>query len=258
MSTPVNLSLLKQLCYPFWRIMKPEPTTSGDIKAAAIDGLALGFSAVPIGFAYGILAHKLGLSLVQTVAFSGIVCAGASQMAALNLMSLGSGLFQIYICTLLINFRFSVLSAALSRYLRQTRGIWFPFLAFTVVTFTVAPIITRGEKYKRVEVYMLTIQTTFLLWWTLSSLVGYLLPGILPPDLRDALSFAFPASLIGMIFNLIPISKPISRAIVVGYTVAFSAGILAVALYFLFPAWSLPLAVVITATIGALIQWKRQ
>ena len=238
--------------------MKLKSTTFGDIKAALIDGLAPGFSVIPVGLGYGIVAHNFGLSLGQAVFFSGIVCAGAAQLAALNLMSLGGGLFQVLMSTFLINFRFSILSAALSPYLRQTRVIWFPFLAFTVTTFTFGQIVARAEKYRRIETYMLAIQTMFLTWWTLSSLVGYLLPGILPPDLGEALGFAFPALLIGMIINMIPIAKPISMA-VIGYTVALGAGILAVTIYFLLsPAWSLPLAVGIAATFGALMQWKRQ
>ena len=59
--------------------MKLQSTTFGDIKAAVIDGLAPGLSVIPVGLGYGIVAHSFGLSLGQTVLFSGIVCAGAAQ-----------------------------------------------------------------------------------------------------------------------------------------------------------------------------------
>ena len=58
--------------------------------------------------------------------------------------------------------------------------------------------------------------------------------------------------------DIVAVFTVLAAALVIGYTVALSAGILAITFYFLSPAWSVPLAVVIAATIGALMQWKRQ
>ena len=168
----------------------------------------------------------------------------------------GGGLFQVFITTVLVNFRFSFLGAALSPYLRETRKIWLPFLSFGIVTPTFGQIIARGQQYGKIEAYMFSIQITFVIWWVLGGVVGYLMPGILPLSLQQVLSFAFPAVLIGMIVNLVPVQKSFFK-VMTDYSVGLIAGLLALALYFLSPTWSVPLAAVIGATIGTLVKWKQ-
>jgi len=227
------------------------PSVSGSIWAAIKDGLAPGLAVVPVSLAYGVIAYATGLTLGQTMTMTALVAAGASQLVTLNLITLGASLSQIFITTALINFRFSLLSVALSRFLRNTSKAWFPILAFTLITPTFPLVMTRGEKYGRVEIYMLTIQTEFLIFGILGSLVGYLVPGLLTPDLVKALTFAFPALLIGMVISMIPATKRSISCIV-----CFTAGLLGVLFYFVSDVWSIVMAAVVGGAIGTIMEWK--
>jgi len=236
---------------------KIEPRISEEIKAGIRDGIAPSLVSIPIGLTFGIVAQNVGLSFWQTASFAAVVVAAASQLAVLDLMTHGSGLLQIFTVAALINFRFSFLSATISRYLRRTKKVWFPFLAFGIVTPTLGPIVARGEKYSKIETYIICLHIMFIVSWILGSITGYLLPGILPPAWQVAISFAFPALLIGMIINSIPFSGPISEG-ATGLFVVFIAGVSALALYFISPVWSVPTGAVIGATLGTLVKWRQK
>ena len=233
------------------------PATFEDIKAGIRDSIGTGIALIGTAITFGILARSIGLSSGETAVFSAAVFAGASQIAALNILALGGGLLEILVSTLLINSRFMASSVILSRYLRHTRRIWLPFLAFGIVDTLLALLVLRAERYGKIETYMLSLQSMQILWWVSGSVAGYLLPDILTPDLREVISFSFPALLIGLIVLLVPVARSIWKT-ATGYVVALTAGILALAFYFIVPAGSLLLAATVGATIGAFIQWKQR
>lgn len=69
---------------------------------------------VPFAILFGVLAAELGLTPVQTIAFSSVVFAGASQFAALQLMAENAPILIVIATALAVNLRMAMYSASLA------------------------------------------------------------------------------------------------------------------------------------------------
>jgi len=83
--------------------------------------VVLGYIAV--GFAYGVLARKAGLSLLQSVLMSVIVYAGSAQLISVGLFAVGVQPLSIILTTFIVNIRHLLMSAALAPYFEKWRNI---------------------------------------------------------------------------------------------------------------------------------------
>ena len=72
---------------------------------------------VPFATLFGVVAIEAGLSLAQTLSFSILVIAGASQFAALQLMLDNAAIGFILAAALAVNLRMAMYSAALAPHL---------------------------------------------------------------------------------------------------------------------------------------------
>ena len=75
-------------------------------------------SAVGFGIVFGLTARGAGFSLVEAIAFSTLVFAGASQFAAAGMVASGFGWVAIVLLTALVNARHLLYAAALAPWLR--------------------------------------------------------------------------------------------------------------------------------------------
>lgn len=85
---------------------------------------------IPVGFAYGVLAQKAGLSDFNTLAMSVLVFAGSAQLIAVGMLGAGAGPLAIVLTTFVVNLRHLLMSAALSTWLRgwsRKKLAWFAF-----------------------------------------------------------------------------------------------------------------------------------
>lgn len=73
---------------------------------------------VPVGFAYGVLAQKSGLSGINTILMSLLVFAGSAQLIAVGLFAAKAAPLAIVATTFVVNLRHLLMSAALAPYLR--------------------------------------------------------------------------------------------------------------------------------------------
>jgi len=95
-------------------------------------GLPIFFGYVPVGAAFGILAHALGFTVFQSVVCSATALAGAGQFIALSLMKANLGIIGVIIATTVVNLRYVLFSASLSTYLHGTPPAGQAALAFSV------------------------------------------------------------------------------------------------------------------------------
>ncbi len=68
-------------------------------------GTAIAIGYAPVALMFGLLAKSTGLTLIDTTLMSMIVFAGAAQYISLNLLSLGTGPFEIILTTFILNIR---------------------------------------------------------------------------------------------------------------------------------------------------------
>ena len=64
----------------------PEPDVTAIRRRLLTDGLGIGLSVAAFAFVYGLAARETGLSLIEALAMSALVFAGAAQFAALGLL----------------------------------------------------------------------------------------------------------------------------------------------------------------------------
>jgi len=76
---------------------------------------------LPIGFAYGVLASKVGLSTLNTVLMSLLVYAGSSQLIGVGLIAAGVHAWGIILTTFMVNLRHLLMAAAISPHLKGWR-----------------------------------------------------------------------------------------------------------------------------------------
>jgi 4-azaleucine resistance transporter AzlC len=97
-----------------------ESTVDGSIRfnvQGALDGMR---QSVPLliavfsyGIVFGVLARQAGMTLVESMMMSGLVFAGASQFASLDLWNAPLPVITIVITTLAVNLRFVLMGASL-------------------------------------------------------------------------------------------------------------------------------------------------
>lgn len=158
-------------------------------KQGIREGFAAGFPVFigyfPVAVAFGILAKTTGLSAVDSVAFSILVFAGASQFMALNLIKAGVAVSGIILATLLLNLRHLLMSASLATKITASDKRWLPAVAFGVTDETFAVSATRSGALG--ISYLLALEGTAYLGWVGGTLTGYLAGSILPASLAESM-----------------------------------------------------------------------
>ncbi len=158
--------------------------------------IVLGY--VPIGIAFGALAHQIGLSLWQIALMSAIVYAGSSQFIAVSLLSAGAGLLTIVATTFLVNLRHLLMSSVLSPHLPRLSNRFLALLAYGVTDETFGLNITRLRESPLPALDILGVHVTAQTAWLLGSLSGGLLGNFIPPG-GFGMDFALPAMFICLI-----------------------------------------------------------
>ena len=77
-------------------------------------GLPFLLVVIPFGCLFGVVATEAGLTSLQTMAFSSVVFAGASQFAALQLMADNAPMVIVIATALAVNLRMAMYSASLA------------------------------------------------------------------------------------------------------------------------------------------------
>ena len=72
---------------------------------------------IPFATLFGVLATEAGLNVVETMAFSIVVIAGAAQFTALQLMQENTPTVIVLISALAVNLRMAMYSASLTPYI---------------------------------------------------------------------------------------------------------------------------------------------
>ena len=81
--------------------------------------LPIVFSYVFVGFAFGVLAQKAGISVLNTILISLIVYAGASQLIVVGLCVTGLSPLSIIFTTLVVNLRHLIMASAIGPFLKR-------------------------------------------------------------------------------------------------------------------------------------------
>lgn len=224
---------------------KRNPWIRGVLAAVPI---VLGY--LPVGFAYGVLAHKAGLSTLHTLLMSLIVFAGSAQFIAVGLITIGLNPLSIIMTTFIVNLRHLLMSAALFPKLAQWKSQERAGFAFELTDETFALHSARFEQRQDEKREVFAINLTAHIAWIVGSGVGAL-GGKLVVDVEPfALDFVLPAMFVALLVMQIKHKTQIWVAVIAGLT---SAWLLLVGLNQL----HVIIATIIGATCGVWIEkWK--
>ncbi|MEM1372431.1 MAG: AzlC family ABC transporter permease, partial [Pseudomonadota bacterium] len=92
-------------------------TKNSAFKAGVLAGLPFLLVGVPFAVLFGVVASEAGLSVIETVWFSLLVIAGASQFTAIQLMSDAAPVWLVLTTALAVNLRMAMYSASLQPHL---------------------------------------------------------------------------------------------------------------------------------------------
>ena len=194
------------------------------------DGAPFVFVAVPFGTLFGVFATEAGLNIVQTMAFTATVFAGAAQFAALQLMQDGAPTLIVLASALAVNLRMAMYSASLTPYLGSAPLWQRAFAAYLTVDQSYACSIVRFEAEPQMTLsermaYFFGSVTPITPLWILSTYLGAVLGTRIPESW--ALDFALPITFLAMIGPMMR-----TMAHVVAALVAVAVSLLTVAIPF--------------------------
>lgn len=172
------------------------------------DSLPMIFVIAPFAVGYGVLASEAGLSTGQTMGFSVVVIAGASQLAALQLMTESAPIFVVIATALAVNLRMAMYSAALTPHLGFA-PLWQRCIiayfnvdhtyALSVARYEMQPPLSNGEKLA----YFFGTTGPIMPFWFGGTLAGILMGQLIPDgfELEHAIPIAFLAMVSLMLRN---------------------------------------------------------
>lgn len=217
------------------------------IKEAVKAGIPIFIGYFPAAVAFGILAKNCELVLLESVMFSAVVFAGASQFIALNLLMTGMGPAGIILTTLLVNFRHFLMSASLSK-----RVGHFAKKDLCLVAFGVTDEVFSVLSFKKGPLskgYVLTLEMSAYSGWVSGTITGFIMGGFLPQMITSSMGVALYALLLAILL-------PEIKQSVTACALALLSGLLNTVLIridFLPQGWSIIICILVIAFLGSFL-----
>lgn len=180
-------------------------------------GLPFVLVVAPFGLLFGVVATEAGLDIVQTMVMTVLVIAGASQFAAVQLLSDNAPTFVVILTGLAVNMRMAMYSASLTPHLGKAslgkRALVAYFLvdqsyAVSVAEYENAPARPLPEK---LAYFFGSVSPIAPLWYGFTY-VGAVAGKAIPPEY--ALDFAVPITFIAIVAPALRSLPQISAAFV--------------------------------------------
>lgn len=172
---------------------------------------------VPFATVFGAVATESGLDLIETMAVTSIVVAGASQFALVELLTQGAPALVALLAALAVNLRLAMYSASLAPYLGEVplrrRAVMAFFLidqvyALSIRRYADRPRIPAGE---RVGYFLGAAAPMYVMWYAFSY-VGAVAGSRIPPEW--SLDFAPAVTFISLIGPMLRGWANVSAALV--------------------------------------------
>lgn len=204
---------------------------------------------LPVGFAYGVLARKVGLSEWNTVLMSVFVYAGSAQFIAVSLLAAAASPVSIVLTTFIVNLRHLLMAAALAPHLRGWSRLRQALFAFELTDESFALHARRFPEGRTGAAETYALNATAQFSWIVGAILGIyssnLIGDVKPLGLDYALAAMFIALLVGQVrSNLHVVIAIISAALSIGFMLG-GAG-----------QWNVILATVCGATLGTVLSYR--
>ena len=177
---------------------------------------ALGFRAIlpvmtgviPFGAVTGTVCAEAGLSFFQAITMNVILYAGASQLAAVELMTKHAASIVVILTGLVINLRFLLYSAAMSPVLQHSPFFTKFICAHTLTDQSYAVMPAHQDQFKSSKdsvLFYLGTSVCMLFVWHSSFIAGYIFGNFAPASW--ALDYAVPLSFAALVIPTLKAKK---------------------------------------------------
>lgn len=204
-------------------------------------GVSIAIGYVPIAITFGLLAKSAGLTVTETVMMSLLVFAGAAQYMSLNMIVLGSGVFEIVMTTFILNIRHFLMSASLNEKVEEEK-LWKKSLYSFGITDETFSVTATKEGTIRTG-YMFGVIFISYSSWIVSSGIGHAIGSSLPDSLQESMAVALYAMFVGL---LVPSFKRHRKVVVLAGIAAMLNTVFTLILG-IAPGWSIVLATLVSA-----------
>ena len=191
---------------------------------------------VPFGIIVGVTAVSVGFEPVTIIAMSGLMFAGAAQLAMIDLLGEAAPLAIVVLTGLVVNLRYVMYSATISQYFNDYGPRWRSIIAAFLLDITFAMSVTKLDEDSTVEAAPYYIGVGIPLWltWVSATAAGALLGAGVPGSWH--LEFAIPLVFLGLLAPAVDDQATAVAGIVAGLVavalvdVPFNVGLLGGAL----------------------------
>jgi 4-azaleucine resistance transporter AzlC len=180
-----------------------------------LESAGIAMSSGGFGLVYGLAARSAGLSPVEAIAMSVLVFAGASQFAAVGLITGGLAWPAIMLVTALLNARHLLYSAALAPWLRDRPRRHRAAMAYVLTDESFALSIAHFQRlgYADERGYWIGAIASTYVPWNVMTVVGAVLGGQIVDPSRFGLDVVYPAAMAGLAAGLISGRRELVAAI---------------------------------------------
>jgi 4-azaleucine resistance transporter AzlC len=182
----------------------PRPGLRAARRRLLLDTAGIAVSALGFGFVFGLAARDAGYSVLEAMAMSTVVFAGAAQFAAVGYVAAGLPWLPIVILTFFLNARHLLYSASLAPRLRDLPFAQRAAMAHVLTDEGFALAATHFHRLGRVDPggYWIGAILGVFVPWNLATLAGVALGGTIPDPSRFGLDIVFPAAMAGLAVGL--------------------------------------------------------
>jgi len=198
---------------------------------------------VPVGFAYGVLAQKVGLSLFNTLMMSFIVYAGSAQLIGVGLFAAGATPVAIIATTFIVNLRHLLMTASLSYWLKKwkKRELVLFGAQITDETFAIHSLRLQSCPDDRKGAFQINVMAQSS--WVGGSLLGFVAGNLMHDIQPFGIDYALPAMFIALL-----VAQCRNRSTL--FTAALAGGIAVALTLSGLDRWSVIIATVSAATLA--------
>lgn len=164
----------------------------------ARDALPVALGYLSVSFTLGLAARQAGMSVVQAAVMSLITVTSAGQFAGIASFAAGSGLLVTVLTQGFVNLRYVLMSLSLTQRLDGQVPLGRRLLMAFAVTDELFALGIAQKKPLDPDYYF-GMMASSLPGWTLGTLLGAVLGGLMPPPLLHAVSVALYAMFIAAV-----------------------------------------------------------
>ncbi|KQT50894.1 branched-chain amino acid ABC transporter permease [Aureimonas sp. Leaf454] len=167
-------------------------TASSEARAALREILPVLVVTVPFGAVYGTVAAGQGLTIAETLGLSATIFAGASQLAAIQMIGLGSPLWVVIVSVFALNFRHVLYSASIGRHLQRFSPVEKALAFFLLTDPSFGSAEARAAERPLTKTFYFTYNIILYVTWLGASAIGAIFGGLIEDPHAAGLDFVLP------------------------------------------------------------------